>query len=190
MIVTVCALGAAIGACSDADDRSDRRAPAVDQEAVDRRDREVERALTAMRAAALRNDRAAVERQQQELERLARSDPEAKAKSSARDPFERVLDDFEFKRAPLFVQQIMSSPGNHRVFVGVDRPTYCLLAPEARRSVVEQVYGPAERKLRAAGVTDLEFVVVPVTGRVATFKQALAVGRMGTVRLTQRGRAC
>lgn len=56
--------------------------------------------------------------------------------------------------------------------------------------MVEQVYGPAERKLRAAGVTDLEFVVVPVTGRVATFKQALAVGQMGTVRLTQRGRAC
>lgn len=162
----------------------------MDQQERERRDRAVERALAAMRAAALQGDRTAVVRQQQQLERLARTDPRSATTSSARDPFQRLLDDFEFKRAPLFVQQITSSPGSHRVYVGVDRATYCLLAQDARQSVVEEVYGPAEREQRVAGVTDLEFVVVPVTGRVATFEQALAVGRRGSVRLTQGGRTC
>ena len=101
-----------------------------------------------------------------------------------------MLDEFEFKRAPLFVQQITSSPESHRVYLAVDRAAYCLLDRDTRRAVVDEVYGPEDRTLRAAGVTDLEFVVVALTGRAARFAQALAIGRDGVVRLTQRGRTC
>lgn len=186
---TVCVLLAVLGGCSDSS-APDRSAQSGESQDIERRDEAVEGALAAMRAAALRGDRGAVARHQQELARLADGDPQAAARSSAADPFERMLDEFEFKRAPLFVQQITSSPDSRRVYLGVDRPTYCLLAHEARRAVVDDVYGPAERTLRAAGVTDLEFVVVPMTGRAARFAQALAVARRGVVRLTQRGRAC
>lgn len=186
----MCAVVAVIAGCGDSKPVNPPARAADSQEANERHDQAVERALGAMHTAALQGDRGAVARQQQELQRLARADPRPAATSSAEDPFQRMLDDFEFKRAPLFVQQITSSPDRHRIFVGVDRATYCLLAPAARRSAVEDVYGPADRALRAAGVTDLEFVVVPVTGRVAMFGQAFAVGRAKTVRLTQRGRAC
>ncbi len=186
---TVCVLLAVLGGCSDSS-APDPPAQSDESQDVERRDEAIEGALAAMRAAALRGDRGAVTRHQEELERLADSDPQAGARSSAADPFERMLDEFEFKRAPLFVQQMTSSADSHRVYLGVDRPTYCLLAPDARRAVVEEVYSPAERTLRAAGVTDLEFVVVAMTGRAARLEQALAVGRRGVVRLTQRGRAC
>lgn len=180
---------AVLGGCSDSS-APDPPAQSDDSQDVERRDEAIEGALAAMRAAALRGDRGAVTRHQEELERLADSDPQAGARSSSADPFERMLDEFEFKRAPLFVQQITSSPDSHRVYLGVGRPTYCLLAPDARRAVVEEVYSPADEALRAAGVTDLEFVVVPMTERAARLEQALATGRRGVVRLPQRGRAC
>ena len=186
---TVCVLLAVLGGCSDSS-APDPPEPSGESQDIERHDEAVEGALAAMRAAALRGDRGAVTRHQQELERLADTDPQAGARSSAADPFERMLDVFEFKRAPLFVQQMTSSPDSHRVYLGVDHPTYCLLAPDARRAVVEEVYSPADRALRASGISDLEFVVVPVTGRATRLEQALAIGRRGVVRLTQRGRAC
>jgi uncharacterized protein YjeT (DUF2065 family) len=189
MIVAVAAVAAAASGCSDAP-APERSGQPVDQKEGERRDLAVEQVLAEMQAAARRGDRATVAGQQRELERLARGAPKSTTTSSARDPFQRLLDDFEFKRAPLFAQQITSAPDRHRLYVGVDGPTYCLLAPDARRSVVEQVYEPADRTLRAAGVTDLEFVLVALTERAARLEQALAIGRDGALRLTQRGRAC
>lgn len=189
MIAAVTAVAAAASGCSDAP-APERSGPPADQQAGERRDLAVEQALAEMQAAARRGDRATVAGQQRELERLARGAPKSTTTSSARDPFLRLLDDFEFKRAPLFAQQITSSPDRHRLYVGVDGPTYCLLALDTRRSVVEQVYGPAHRRLRAAGVNDFEFVLVALTERAARLEPALAIGRDGAVRLTQRGRAC
>lgn len=123
-----------------------------------------------------------------ELEQLAHTAPVKK--SSAHDPFQRMLDEFQFKRAPLFVRQVTSTAGGHRIYVGVDRAAFCLLAPDGRVAAVTGVYGPADRRLRAAGVTDLQFVVVPPSLKAASYASALAIGRRGAVRLTRRGQHC
>ena len=192
VIASATALGISAGACgSDAG----RPAPspatvAVDRPAVERHDSLVDDALRAMRQAALAGDRLGVDRAQQQLEQLAQTDPAPKTPSTARDPYERAMDDFAFKRAPLYVQQISTTAGSHRVYVGVDRAAFCLLTSTARLAAIRGVYAPLDRRLRSAGVSDLEFVVVPLTRTAATIERALAVGRSGAIRLTARGRKC
>lgn len=190
-IVCIGAIGGVSGGCSDStapSKRPERPPQSAGQLAQERRDESVDHAIGSMHAAALKHDRGAVSKAQDELERLARMGPVKT--SSAHDPFRRMLDEFAFKRAPLFVLQVTSSRDDHLIYVGVDRAAFCLLTPDARKAAVRDVYRPADRRLRRAGVSDLEFVVVPVTQKAATYVSALAVGRRGSVRLTRRGQAC
>jgi len=164
-----------------------RRAAAVQA----RHDAAVDRQLRAMSRAARRGDSSGIVAAQRELDRLARSDPGGPPRpSSARDPFQRLLDDFRFKQGPLYVQQVESFEDAHRIFAAVDRDAFCLLTPTARRQAAAAVYGPADRRLRRSGVDDFEFILVPLTARPATREQALAIGDRGRLRLTRRGRGC
>jgi len=164
-----------------------RRAAAVQA----RHDAAVDRQLRAMSRAARRGDSSGVAAAQRELDRLAHSDPAGPPRpSTARDSFQRVLDDFRFKHGPLYVQQVESFKGAHRIFVAVDRDAFCLLTPAARRQAAAAVYGPADRRLRRSGVDDFKFILVPLTARLARREQALAIGDRGRLRLTRRDRGC
>ncbi len=143
-----------------------------------------------MQRAAIRADRAALARSQRNLERLAETDPTPAKRSTAGDPFRRAIDEFAFKRAPLFVLQVRTTGGNHRISAGVDRSAFCLMTPAARAAAVRAAYDPLDRRLRTDGVGDLRFVVVALTQREPTAKQELAIAASGSVRLTTRGRTC
>ena len=162
----------------------------ADEQATDRHDRAVTRAVTAMHRAAMRGDRAALADAQRTLEQLARTEPTPPRTSTEKDPLRRAIDDFAFKRAPLFALQIRTTDGSHRVTVGVDRDAFCLITPAARLTAVRGAYTALERQLRSDGVSDLVFVVVVLTQREPTAKQELAIGQRGSVRLTPRGRSC
>jgi hypothetical protein len=186
------AIGAAVTGCGSSPTPpapASVTAPAR-QQAIDDHDSSVDRELAAMHQAAVAGNPIAVTGTQQRLERLAHTDPAPNAKSSAHDPFERMVDDIAFKRAPLFIQQVTTTARDHRVYVSVDRPTFCLMTPEARRDAVQRAYGPTDRRLRADGVTDLQYVVVGLSPTGAAFDRALAVRERGRVRLTGRGRRC
>lgn len=187
--MTVGLIAGSAGGCAEESERPSP-APPVSREAVDRHDTAIDRQLETMRRAAASGDRAAVARAQSTLERLAQTHPAAARTSSARDPFERMLEDFPFKRPPLVAQQVTTTRGDRRVFAGVDRAAFCLLTPAARREAVEAVHRPADARLRTDGITDFELVVVALTRSVATLDQALAIGRGNSVRLTSRGRSC
>jgi hypothetical protein len=190
MVVVACLLAAAGGACGSEPAAPSATTPAGSRESEEAHDNAVEAELDAMQSAARRGDRPGVGRAQRELERLHAADPSAPKKSAADDPFERAFDEFPFKRAPLFVQQITQTQGSHRVFAGIDRTTFCLLTIEARIAAVEGAYGPIERRLRADRIDDLEFVVVPQRQTAPTIDDALAIGRDGSARLTRDGRGC
>ena len=101
----------------------------------------------------------------------------------------RMLDEFRFKQAPLYVQQVTSSD-DHRIYVSVNRDAFCLLRARARLAAAAKVYEPADRRLRKGGVEDFEFILVPVAGTAPTDDRALAIGKRGRLRLTERGRNC
>lgn len=190
LTIACCAIfgGAASGCADSPPDAAPSDEP--NQQAEEQHDVLVERQLEAMHSAAVRGDRSATARAQQELERLARSAPTQQPSSSADDPFQRMLDEFAFKRAPLFAQQVTSAEGSRRLYVGVDRAAFCLLTPDARRTAVERAYQPVDERLRADGIDDLQFVVVPLTQSRPTQAQGLAIGEDRAVRLTRRGRGC
>lgn len=191
-IVSATVLLISAGACGSDPGRPAPRPATVaaEQSTAERQDSLVDDALRAMHQAAVAGDRPGVDRAWQQLEQLARSDPAPKAPSTAADPYERAMDDFAFKRAPLYVQQISTTDGSHRVYAGVDRAAFCLLTTDARLAAVRGAYAPLDRRLRSAGVDDLQFVVVPLTRQEATLDRAFAVGRRATIRLTARGRRC
>lgn len=200
-ILVGCVIGGLIAAIVFGSDSPTAPPPAAKQadpptaqefadEAVDRHDRAVSREVTAMQRAAIRADRAALARSQRNLERLAETDPTPAERSTAKDPFRRAIDEFAFKRAPLFVLQLRSTDGSHRITAGVDHHAFCLMTPAAREAAVRGVYQPFDRRLRRDGVSDLRFVVVALTQREPTAKQALAIAENETVRLTTRGRTC
>ena len=162
----------------------------ADEQAADRHDRAVTRAVTAMRRAAERGDRTALADAKRNLEQLAETDPTPPRTSTEKDPFRRAIDEFEVKRAPLFALQTRTTEGSHRVTVGVDRDAFCLITPAARLTAVRGAYNALDRRLRSDGVDDLQLVVVVLTQREPTAKHELAIGRRGTVHLTARGLAC
>lgn len=204
MIVSGFVIVAAAGGCGSERDTDTSSLPTAGGQAADKRggaaaerrreqaaedaDAAIDNALIAMRKAARRKDLAGVRRAQREIERAAGSRPSRT--SAASDPFERELGSFPYKRAPLFVQQTTRTQDSHRVFAGVDRATFCLQSPTARLAAVNDTYGPVDRRLRAAGVQDFEFVVVPLSQTASTAGDALAIGRRGDGRLTRRGRSC
>lgn len=160
------------------------------QQKADRHDLTVEDEVNVMHRAAIRGDRPAVARAQARLERLAKTDPTPPHTSTEKDPFARAAEELPLKRAPLFVLQVRTTDGSHRMSVGVDRDAFCLMTPAARLAAVDGAYKPFQRRLRSAGVRDLRFVVVALTQREPTAKQQLAIAERATVRLTARGRAC
>jgi len=188
--VRACVIAVAASGCGSDPSAPTQPAPPPGRQAADARDNAVERQITEMHRAARAGDISAVGRAQRELERLAATDPGPATKSSASDPFTRVVEEFAFKRAPLFVQQISTTESSHRLYAGVDRAAFCLLTPDARQAAVDGALEPIDRRLRAEGISDLQFVVVALTRTAATMDRALAIGRRGSVRLTQRGRAC
>lgn len=197
-ILVGCLIGAVIAAVvfgSDSPPAPKQAGPTAaqqlaDEQAADRHDRDVARAVTAMQRAAIRGDRAALARAQSNLERLAETDPTPAKRSTASDPFQRAIEEFAFKRAPLFVLQVRTTDGSHRITAGVDRSAFCLMTPVARQAAVRGAYDPLDRRLRTDGVGNLRFVVVALTQREPTAKQELAIAASGTVRLTTRGRTC
>lgn len=129
---------------------------------------------------------------ERELAKLNAQDTKPPSRSTATNAYARILDDFAFKAAPLYVVQIESSPdpGDHLLFVSVDLAPFCLLSHAAQRQAVEAVFLPADRLLRAAGIRDFEFVLVGVSQRAPRRKDALAVGKSGRLMLTARSRRC
>jgi len=147
-----------------------------------RSDRLIDQSLTRRRRAAAAGDRAAVAREEATLDQLTARNSGA-PRRGASDPFVRMLDAFRFKTGPLYVQQITSSDGSHRLYVSVDKNAFCLRPPAARREAVEAVYLPADRKLRAVGVTDFDFVLIALATTAPSIERALARGRRGRVEL-------
>jgi len=189
-IMAVASISVGASACGSQPAAPERPALPAGQQAADDHDNAIERELAAMKRAANNRDPSAVGVAQRELERLAATDPTPAKASAAKDPFVRVFEEFGFKRAPLYVQQISTTDGSHTVYAGVDRASFCLLTADARQAAVEGAYKPIDRRLRAAGVRDLRFVVVVLTQTTATSDQALAIGEHAGVRLTSRGRRC
>ena len=129
-------------------------------------------------------------RAERELDRLADAEPsENTGTSQAQDPYVRVLDDFRFKEAPLYVQQVESS-SDHRLFVRVNRDAFCLNTVATRKEAATAVYERADTRLRRAGVRDFEFILVPLGEPAPNERDALAVGKAGRLRLTPTGRDC
>lgn len=180
--------GPAAGGQAAQRERDDAAAERRRQQVAEDADAVIDDGLIAMRKAARRKDLAGVRRAQREIERAAGAKPSRT--SAAREPFEREMEQFPYKRAPLFVQQTTQTQDSHRVFAGVDRATFCLQSRRARLAAVNATYGPIDRRLRAAGVKDFEFVVVPLSQTTSTARDALAIGRGGRARLTRRGGSC
>lgn len=157
---------------------------------ADKVDESIEDTLEQRARAAQDGDRAAVARAQRRLDSLATQRASRPASPPAKDLFERVIQTFSFKTAPLYVQQITSADGGHRLFVSVNKQAFCLQRAEARRRAVETVYTPIDKKLRAAGVRDLDFVLVPLSETQPEVRRALARGRGGRVEMTRGRRGC
>jgi hypothetical protein len=167
--------------------KEDETAPSASEERVDE---SIERSLEQRRRAAAAGDRAAVARAEDRLVEWAERRPEGDTGPPVADPFERMLEAFEFKTAPLYVETITSSDDSHRLFVSVDKNAFCLMTPAARRRAVEAVYLRADRMLRSEGVDDFAFILVPLTSRAPATRLALARGRGGRVRMIAGPRGC
>lgn len=183
----VCVLLASASGCGGDTQAPGNTRPGGVQQAIARHDLAVDSALSTMHNAAVKGDRGGVAAAQRELEQLAQTDPTPAGTSTDTDPFRRVIDEIAFKRAPLFIQQIATSDGSHRVYAGVDRGAFCLLTPASRRAAVADVYLPIERRMRARRITDWQLVVVRLTSTAPTATDALAIGRRRDIRLAKGG---
>lgn len=172
--------------------RTARATPSPQQIAAERRDREIDDVNSELGRASRERDRAAVALAERRLDALARTPAEQAAmRRPSEDAFNRALDTFRFKQAPLYAQQLVSEADDHRALAAVFREHFCLKAPDARSAAAQAVYGSLERRMRAAGITDFEFVVIPLTSTAdLTTIRPLAIGRHGRLRLTRRGRSC
>ncbi len=150
----------------------------------------IELTLEERNRAAAAGDRTGVAQAESRLDVLGKRRPDPNPGPPPTDPFDRVLEAFEFKTAPLYVETITSTDGSHRLFVSVDRSGFCLKAPAARRRAVEAVYLRADEMLRARNVKDFDFVLVPTTKTAPTARMALARGRGGRVRIIAGPRGC
>lgn len=90
----------------------------------------------------------------------------------------------------MYVQHVATTDGDLRAFVSVFADQFCLLSVPARTEAAEGVYGPLDRRMRDEGVTDFEFVLIPLRQSAPSLAAALAVGREGRLALTARGRTC
>jgi len=163
------------------------------QIASEKHDNDAQRANDDLARAARAKDRAAVGRAQRKLDELARSDPSPAVDAAgppSTDQYRNVIDGFAFKQAPLYVQQITTSDSDHDAFVAVIVEQFCLSTIDVRTKAANSVYEQLDARLRKAQITDLAFIVVPVTQTAPTRGQALAIGRGGHLRLTKRGRTC
>lgn len=127
---------------------------------------------------------------QRKLDALAPQASGPDERSPAADAYVRLVDDFKFKVAPLYVQQLQSSTKDHVLFASVDRAAFCLQTAAAKRDAIEAVYRPAERSLRADGIRDFELILVALTERSPRRANALAIGQRGRIRLTKRAERC
>jgi len=178
-------------AADAAEARKERRQKLAESR-LDAMDDAIERANRDLLQAAKAGRRRDVARAEAALAQATRR-RDAADKSPAhlpRDPFERELDGFPIKESPLFVQQVTSSDGDHKLFVSVSRPLLCLQSPADRPRRVHETYDPVERRLRGAGIEDFEMIVTPLTLQAPTLSDALVVASGDTVVLTSRGRAC
>ena len=164
----------------------DARPPSPEE----RLEESIEHTLEERNRAAAAGDRAAVAEAESRLDESAKRLAKPRPGPPPRDPFERVLEAFEFKTAPLYVETITSTDDSHRLFVSVDKNAFCLRRPTARRRAVEAVYLPADKMLRARGVNDFDFVLVPTTTVAPTTRIALARGRRGRLQMIAGPRAC
>ena len=159
------------------------------QTQAERRDTDIEKQLRARAKAAAADDRDAVSAAEKELDRLTDEAPPPAAQGGSEDPFFDQIKTFPFKQAPLYVQQIVSG-ADHRLFARVNEDAFCLLTPEAREDGASTVYAPMQARLRSAGVNDFEFWLTPLSSAMPRERDALAVGRDGSLRLTAAGHAC
>ncbi len=166
----------------------------AEHEATDAAEAAADMALEATNAqlerAAKRQDRAAVVKAERRLDRLAARRPGEP--STAADPFVRFVDDVQYKRAPLYVQQTVSEGASHILFVSVFREQFCLKTPRARIAAVDAFFGPADAALHKEGVDDAVVYIVPLLEpSLPERRDALAIGRSDTpTKLTAAGRAC
>jgi hypothetical protein len=158
--------------------------------AEERLDESIERTLERRKRAAAAGDRAAVAQAESRLDELAERLPEPNTGPPPSDPFERLLEAFEFKTAPLYVETITSTEDSPRLFVSVDKNAFCLKTPAVRRRAVEAVYLSADKLLRARGVNDFDFVLVPTATAAPTTRMALARGHSGRLRMIAAPRGC
>ena len=182
-------LGLAHFGCGSSANPTPSPTPTSSADSKESRDTAIERRLDERAKAAAAGDRAGVSRAERELDRLA-AQTQNGSTARSKDPYLRLVTGFRFKTAPLYVQQIEYSSSDHQLFVRVNRDAFCLLTQAARIDAVEKVYGPADRALREADVRDFEFLLVPLSDRVSSEKDALAIGAATRVRLTRAGSDC
>jgi hypothetical protein len=187
--LSIAALGIGLASCGSGSSEPHRTTERASSEALDAK---VEATNRSLQRAARAGDGPALARAESDLTRLTRQRDAAEPQTvpPAKDPFERELDRFKFTQAPLFVQQITSSEGDHILFASVYRPQFCLKPPDQRLGDVREVYVPMSRRLRAVGVPDFELIVVPMRSTNPSRADALAIGRGARLSLTRRGRSC
>lgn len=170
-------------------ERSEARQEAADAEEA-AADMDIEAATQQVERAAKRKDRGALVKAERRLDRLAANRPDKP--STAADPFVRFVDDVQYKRGPLYVQQTVSEGASHILFVSVFKEQFCLKTPRARIAAVDAFFGPADAALRKERVDDAVLYIVPLSEpSLPERRDALAIRRSNSpTKLTAAGRGC
>lgn len=104
-------------------------------------------------------------------------------------PFDKLVDRLPIRRAPLYVEQTITTEGSHTVYTAVAKRRFiCSMSARQRLAAVKAYYRDARDVFRSGGVKDFVQVVTPQSDRADNLP-ALAVAKAGSVSLTPRGRA-
>src|SRR5215212_806813 len=149
-LFSVVLLAALLTGCGSGQNSARGRGESAKSQSVEAVEARVEAANQRVLQAARSRDRPALAQAERSLTALRKREDavEGAPDQPSTDPFERELDRFEFKQAPLFVQQITSSENDRVLYTSVFRPQFCLKTPAERLDVVRQVYLPVNARLR------------------------------------------
>ena len=109
-------------------------------------------------------------------------------KAFSETAFERIVAQLPVRKAPLFVEQYITSQGSSTVYTAVDpKRFFCGRSTARRKAAVTAFHRDADKLFRRKGVKNFAQVVTPLA-ETAESLPALATARGGTVKLTKRGR--
>lgn len=103
-------------------------------------------------------------------------------------PFDRLIARLPIRRAPLYVEQYITTQGSHTLYTAVAKQRFCGMSAQQRVAAVKAFYRAASNAFRSAGINDFVQIVTP---QAATTEKlpALAVAKGGSVSLTKLGGA-